>query len=188
MTVTLVGSRRCPKHIEEIAFGIAKKLAEAGIGMRSGGALGMDDAWERGYIAVGQRRIMDIILPTKNFNGKRPNGNEYTFIGDYDVTLLEEADRIIQSVHDHYDKLNNFSYWAHIRNVFQVLGKELNAPSTETFLYAPIKGSSVDGGTRTAYEISKLYGIPTYNLADRNTLLSMQERFGVKPSSLDFLL
>ena len=187
MSVTLVGSRVVPNHIESIAFRIGQKLAESGERMRSGGAHGMDHTWELAYRSVGKKRLMNIILPTELFNGKFSNKDYYTFIGDYDDTLLKKADSIIQEVHEYYDDLNGFSYWAHIRNVFQVLGEDLESPSTETFLYAPINGCSVKGGTRSAFEISKLYGIPTHNLAHRNTLLELQERFGVTPNNLHFL-
>jgi len=188
MAVTLVGSRKAPKHMLDLAYQIGYQLALSGEAMYSGGALGMDETWELGYHKAGRTDLINVILPTTNFNKRKPNDSFYTFIGDYDIKLLEKADKLIQQVHDHYDKLNGFSYFAHIRNCFQVLGHDLESPSTETFLYAPISGSKVLGGTSTAYEISKLHGIPTHNLAHRETMLELHERFGIRPPTLDFLL
>lgn len=187
MSVTLVGSRKAPDYALDAALQIGIKLAKSGEPMYSGGAPGMDDRWERSYIEAGCGHLLNIILPQKGFNGRKPDGINYTAIETYDRVLLEYADELIQEVHEYYHKLDGFSYWAHIRNCFQVLGHDLKSPSTECFLYAPVKGSGVTGGTSTAYNLCKKFNIPTYNIADSRDLAYLKTRFKIKDTNLNFL-
>lgn len=150
MSVTLIGSRNAPNHILDIATELGIKLAQQGREMWSGGAIGMDSAFEQGYIKSGRSDLMNIILPINGFNGKYDNSSNYSSVLGYDERLLQIADDMINEIHPHYNKLNGFSYFAHIGNCFQVLGKNLDTPTLECFLYAPVDGNGVKGGTRKA--------------------------------------
>lgn len=187
MSVTLVGSRKAPDYALDYARIIGIQLAQSGEEMFSGGALGMDDAWEKAYIEAGRSDLMNIILPKHRFGNKVDDGYNYLEITRYDEMLLGYADELIQEVHEYYHKLDGFSYWAHIRNCFQVLGHDLKTPSTECFLYAPVKGSGVTGGTSTAYNLCKKFNIPTYNIADSRDLAYLKTRFKIKDTNLNFL-
>lgn len=52
----------------------------------------------------------------------------------------------------------------HTRNVFQVLGKNLDKPSSFLICYAEVDKDGIPkGGTRTAWQIAKSRGIPCFN-------------------------
>jgi hypothetical protein len=159
--------------------------------MFSGAAFGMDDTWEQAYIRAGRKNKMNIILPEYNFEGRTVDNVNYFCIQDremYPQDLIDEADQMIRELHAFYDKLTGFAYWAHIRNCFQVLGHDLMSPSSECFLYAPMNGLHVKGGTNTAFKLCKRHGIPTYNLAVLHEADALRKRFGIKPVSLSFLM
>lgn len=72
--VAIVGSRRCTLYGREIAFLLAKELAEAGIGVISGMALGIDTAAHRGSIESRGYTVavlgcgVDRCYPPKNYD------------------------------------------------------------------------------------------------------------------------
>lgn len=183
--VTLIGSRKAPVRILSLAYDIGMVLAKQGVRMKSGGAPGMDHAWEMGYRAV-NRDLMTIFLPNSGFNGKKPDGRCYFTVTDAD--LIVQADEMIQKLHTYYDDLEGFAYNAHIRNCFQVLGRNLDSPAKEVFLWAPPSGTSVTGGTRTAFELAKQYNIQTWNLYHPSVQDVLRERFGLREPSLEFLM
>lgn len=183
--IALVGSRKAPVRILNLAYQLAQEMAKRGLRMTSGGAPGMDHTWEMGYRSI-NRQLMTIFLPNKGFNGKKPDGECYFTVDD--AHLIVQADEIIQDLHPYYDDLEGFAYNAHIRNCFQILGKNLDTPADEVFLWAPPSGTSVTGGTRTAFELAKQYNIQTWNLYHPSTQDVLRERFGLREPSLDFLM
>ena len=59
----------------------------------------------------------------------------------------------------------------HTRNVYQVLGLDLNTPSEFVVCYADVdKHNNVIGGTATAVNIAKEVGIPVYNISVKEQL------------------
>ena len=64
----------------------------------------------------------------------------------------------------------------HTRNVFQVLGEDLNNPSKMLVCWTPdgakeTKDTSyITGGTRTAIRLANVYGVPVYNLKNEDDL------------------
>lgn len=187
LSVTLVGSRVVPDRMATLAFKIGMQLEDD---MFSGGAFGMDDTWEQSYIRAGRKDKINIIIPEYNFEGRVTDNVNYFCIQDremYPQELIDEADEMIKSLHAFYDKLYGFAYWAHIRNCFQVLGHDLQSPSSECFLYAPVNGIHVKGGTNTAFRLCMRHGIPTHNLANPDTERELRKRFGIQENNLNFL-
>lgn len=187
MSVALIGSRKAPPHIIELATRIGFRLANDGVEMYSGGALGMDSAFETGYTLAARRSLCNIILPTEDFNGHYGDPSSF-WIEDYPEHILKCCDKLIQKVHSHYEDLKGFAYWAHIRNCIQVLGHDLQSTVNEVFLWAPPNGVGVKGGTNTAFRIAQARGISCWNLARQEHLYYVEQRFGLKSNNLDFLM
>ncbi len=176
---TGVGSRNTPTEVIEVMKGMAGKLSKASYTLRSGGAEGADQAFEQGCLDTGGK--LDIYLPFNNFKGRTdsshgcdPNGVAYM-----DATKLPnyaQAQQILKETLDpsHFSRLNGFALKAHTRNVYQVLGNDLNTPSE--VLYCWTKDGAEVGGTATAIKLAKRYGVPVVNLGDSETLASIKAK------------
>lgn len=185
--VTLIGSRKAPLDILNDAIRIGRQLAIMKIPMFSGGADGMDSAFEQGYNEVRAQKLENIILPQNGFNSKvHTKGSQFYPLERYNKKLIEKAEDIVSQIHPHWP-LSGFARRAHTRNVFQVLGHDLNSPAEAVILYAPINGNSVKGGTRTAFEIAKQNGIKTYNLYDPKEYNEIHKLLKIKKFRLDDL-
>lgn len=177
---TLIGSRSTPDDMKNILFDISLVLLNKGYIGRSGDALGADRcltnaakhfAGDDNLMSATIKRgseFTEIYLPYKGFQGN------YTIKPPF--YLLDEgtekaAADIVKEVHPNWEavmtsknKGKPFAYQAHTRNVCQILGKDLNTPSSVCILWAEATKQGVKGGTNTAYQLAKRYNIPTYNL------------------------
>ena len=108
----------------------------------------------------------EIYIPWEGFN-QHYSGRTSWLVTD--KLTLESADKLAAEVHPAWDRCSPAVKKLHIRNTFQVLGINLLRPSSLLICWAPIQGDSIKGGTRTAWEIAKLYDIPRFNLADPGT-------------------
>lgn len=149
---TGIGSRETPLDIGLKMAGIANMLGKQGYTLRSGGADGADTYFEQGC----GLQPKEIYLPWKNFN-KNPSDL---------FEVSNEALNIAKSIHPNWTNLTHGAKLLHARNVYQVLGKDLQTPSSFLICWTK-KGESV-GGTRTAIELALKKGIPVYNLAVRD--------------------
>lgn len=105
-------------------------------------------------------------IPNSNF--QRGMG---TPVGTLDVTAPAldnwiEAVRIARDVYGSgWGYISQGDRDLHTRNVYQVLGTDLNTRSEFVLLAAPRDGpKKVKGGTNTAFQVAMLFGVPTYNL------------------------
>jgi hypothetical protein len=157
---TGVGSRETPAEVLNLMYDLAAKLGGRGYILRSGGADGADKAFEDGCCKVDAD--MEIYLPWSGFNDHVHNPEKGYFLPD----LYEggEAFKIASGVHPAWDKLTQGAKRLHSRNVFQVLGHDLDTPSKFLVCYAKPVGDSVSGGTRTAVELAKKWNVPVVNL------------------------
>lgn len=158
---TGVGSRETPDEVLNLMYDLAAKLGGRGYTLRSGGADGADQAFEDGCISVNGSK--EIYLPWGGFNNK----DIYPSLGYYgpDKATHEMAEGIAQSIHPAWDKLTRGAKGLHTRNIYQVLGQDLNTPSKFLVCYAKTtKSGSITGGTRTAYELGKKWNVPVVNL------------------------
>ncbi|NYZ25158.1 hypothetical protein HND93_36125, partial [Azospirillum sp. ROY-1-1-2] len=62
-----IGSRETPPAVLEVMAAVGERLAQLGWVLRSGGAVGADQAFERGCDRVGGRK--EIFLPWPGFDG-----------------------------------------------------------------------------------------------------------------------
>ena len=142
---TGVGSRNTPPDILGLMARIAGRLAEDGFVLRSGGAKGADLAFESG---AGD--LKEIYLAK-------------------DATL--EAMELAGRFHPAWDRCSDFAKRLHGRNSFQVLGRNLDVPSS-FLICCTADGCTCDaersistGGTGTAISIADYFGIEVFNLA-----------------------
>lgn len=172
---TGVGSRETPQEFQLHMISIANRLTRNGWTLRSGKADGADALFQNGVQASGREGSAEIYKPWHSFNSS-PNSDSFTLesglvvMNYWDIAgdrlpNWAEAEEIASQIHPAWDRLKRGAKALHTRNVYQVLGKDLNSPSEFLLCYAPVQGKSVKGGTRTAYELAKEYDVPCFNYA-----------------------
>ena len=140
---TGVGSRKTPQDVLALMTEIAFRLSNMGVGLRSGGALGADRAFESGA------RYKQI------------------FFARHSTPVAES---LAAQFHPVWDRLPRYAQQLHGRNAFQVLGDDLGTPSSYLICWTPDgclchKDRSIKtGGTGTAISIASAHGIPVFNL------------------------
>ena len=141
---TGIGSRQTPKDILMLMTTIARKLAALGWTLRSGGADGADSAFESGA------GLKNIYLA-------------------HHATPASTA--IAARFHPAWNRCSEFARKLHGRNSFQVLGSDLNTPSsfllcwTQDGCTCHADRTIKTGGTGTAISIADHFGVPVFNLA-----------------------
>lgn len=159
---TGIGSRDVPEDVYKLLKALGKKLATQGYTLRSGGAHGCDSAFYEGCKEAGGRS--EIFVPWSGFNSLY--GENIICLDDIPQTLIYRAEWEARQVHPVFDSLSQGARKLHTRNVFQIRGALLSRESSFVVCYAPVQGNSVKGGTRTAVELAKIYGVPVYNVFD----------------------
>lgn len=147
MYYTGIGNRDIPNGISTLIERIAIYLEECGYILRSGGAPGSDSAFEH---AVSNKENKIIYLPWNGFNGR---------IGFIDFS--DEVYLIAKEHHPYWDNLTASVQKLMMRNVYQILGEDLNTPSMFVVCY----NSKENSGTAMALRVAKSYDVPIYNLA-----------------------
>lgn len=164
---TGIGSRSCPENIRAMMSLIAKTLCSEGYRLRSGGAEGADLAFQSDGYAPG-----DIYLPWKNFN-KEVNRmtskvssltcQQYRYVEAPKLDNWDEALEILNKIRPLVSLPERTHRLLHGRNVYQVLGDNLNNPSS--FLICWTLDGKIAGGTATAIKLAQKYNVPVINLA-----------------------
>jgi len=161
MFYTGVGSRNTPEAIQLIQQQLAMHLEGRGYVLRSGGAKGSDNAFEKGVTVP---EYKEIFVPWSGFNGYTGGP------GVIDMTGLEnrgEAASIAETIHPAWDRLSRGARALHTRNVYQVLGLDLKTPSRFLLCWAEYQGNNrnvVKGGTNTAVQLALRNGVPVLNM------------------------
>lgn len=151
---TGIGSREVYGHVIHMAIMIAEELAKFGFILRSGGAEGMDTAFENGCDRVGGKK--EIYLPWKGFNNN----------GSHLYTPSPLAHEYASAFHPNWSNLSIGAKKLHARNSHQVLGFDLETPSRFIICY-----SEGTGGTEQALRIARELGISIINLYDYDSSL-----------------
>lgn len=142
---TGVGSRQTPEDVRKAFESIAKYLASIGWVLRSGAADGADAAFEKGCIAGNGRK--EIYLPWKEFNGSFSS-------------LIVKDTKAFEIAAEHHPGWENLKFSVrklHARNVHQVLGKNLDSPSSLLICWTP--NGSGKGGTGQAIRLANTYNV-----------------------------
>lgn len=176
---TGIGSRETPQHIIELMEKIAYILYFQGWSLRSGAADGADTAFEYGYRSAVWRHKMnaypmyvmplggaEIYLPWRNFLKNRVTDSildwRSDFYYNFSEDIEEQASKLVDEIHPAPHMLTYGARKLHMRNCYQVLGQDLNSPSS--FVVCWTKGGKDIGGTRTAIMLARKYNIPVCNL------------------------
>jgi hypothetical protein len=155
---TGVGSRATPQHILQIMTAVAAKLMASDWILRSGGADGADSAFEAG-------------------------AGDYKHIF-YANDATSAAMDIAAKFHPAWNRCSAFAKRLHGRNSFQVLGENLDAPSsmlicwTRDGAYSNNMRSISTGGTGTAISIADHYRVQIFNLAQAAHLARVKKFIG----------
>lgn len=161
--VTFVGSREASGE-ELIKYGIlASEYAKRGYTLRSGNAEGFDQIINN---APEQQR--EIYLPYASF-GPKCSGNKLipsTF------SNYHQAVEIVKKLHPN-KHLNNMQMQYLARDVYQVLGEDLQTPSEVLYCWTKDGAETIEeltpatGGTAMAIRVALYYHIPIINLKNR---------------------
>lgn len=157
-----VGSRSTPQNIQLLMTKLAFKLAQKGYILRSGGAGGADDAFERGVIDYAEQydsrdTLAQIYVPWAGFVEYDEMFKDWYKVLDR-LPNKDKAQEIASKVHPAWDKCSRGAKALHTRNVYQVLGDSLNTPSQFLICWAePDKHGVPKGGTRTAWVLGEEY-------------------------------
>lgn len=147
-----IGSRKTPKEILSVMTTLASMLEDLGMILRSGGAKGADLAFEKGV---------------------KDSDNKEIF---YSHHANLESIKIASKYHSAWDFLPEYARKLHARNVFQILGKDLQTPSSIVICWTPDgaekseQTSKKTGGTGQAIRVADAYNIPIINLHHWNSL------------------
>lgn len=103
---------------------------------------------------------MEIYLPWNGFNGKWEDREDgYYEMADH---TFKQAMEIAQEFHPYWNNLSNGARLLMTRNTYQVLGQDLETPSTCVICYT--EGGKGGGGTGLGIRLAKAYDIPVYDL------------------------
>lgn len=148
-----IGSRGTPESILIKMTEISCVLSTGNCILRSGAASGADTAFYNGS----SRSKREIFLPWEGFNNFRSDG---TFIVP-DDTIFKQAMEIASKFHPAWDKCSFGAKKLHARNSFQILGADLQTPSSFVVCYT--KDGLTGGGTGQAIRIANHYNIPVFD-------------------------
>ena len=120
---TGIGSRQTPDEVQNEIVKWSNSMQNNWI-LRSGGAKGADDAFERG-ITISDRK--EIYLPWAQFGGRQGSGT-YT-VTSFAKSIQRCAQEIAKRYHPFWEKLTSGGEILMTRNVMQILGQDLKTPS-----------------------------------------------------------
>lgn len=155
-----IGSRQTPSTVLMYMTRLAKRLAELGFVLRSGGAGGADTAFEAG---AGEAK--EIFLPWKGFNGNKSRL----------YSQSDEAYAMAARFHPNWNACTRGARAMHARNCHQVLGADLDDPVQFVLCWTP--NGTGSGGTGQAIRIARHYEIPVFDLGNGKTAVTTLSEF-----------
>lgn len=158
--VAIVGSRETPLDELELMVRLGRTCTDFGLAVSSGDAFGADRAgWygamqSRVYSEIGSR----IYLTDSAKNRTRATTLGFIIAEDY-PEHWDMAKSLAFAARGSFGGLNEYGIGLHTRNVYQILGHNLDEPIKLMFYYAkPVgnpKDERVSGGTNTAVQLAK---------------------------------
>ena len=142
-TCAIIGNRYgVPESIIKYLEDIGYYLGASGFTLQSGGALGCDQAGERGFDKGGHPKI---IRKAKH--------------------ATPEAIALASQFHESWNSCSDYVRQLHGRNSMIILGDDLKSPVEFVLCYAT---SEIKGGTALGIKIARDNGVPVFNLYKKN--------------------
>lgn len=167
MVIAIIGSRATPEDALVRMRQVAMWCSSNSIVVRSGKAGGADAAAIYGCMDALSRGTLnatpEMYIPWSGF------GDE-TMTNAWDIQLGDNpiAATIAESIHPAWNMCKQGAKKLHTRNVGQILGKDLVTPSDVVLYWCKEdKNGEPTGGTATAVNLAKKYGIPTANMLNK---------------------
>lgn len=157
-----IGSRKTPKDILDVMANYAYVAGRHGWVLRTGGAPGADQAFERGA-KLGDCKI-EMYLPWPGFEN-----HSYATLDE----PADEAYEIAKRYHPAWGRLSHGAKKLIARNTHQVLGETLDDPATLVVCWT--EGGKMKGGTAQALRIAEDYSIPIKNMGIPSDLEEIAE-------------
>jgi hypothetical protein len=179
---TGIGSRKAPRDVLEKTYTLGYLLAKRGYKLRSGRAMGMDEAFEAGctkYEKVIGILMKEIYLPWDGFRKTETtlSGGEY-IQSDIEAETCGEL-LVSKKILRGYGVLKSSIKRLFSRNVYQVTGQDSAYSDFVIYWCLPDEDNRPTGGTRVAVELAKSLGIPTYNLCVKEQSEALYKRLGI---------
>lgn len=167
-----IGSRETPQDVLDLMTLIAATQAMRGWTLRTGIALGADQAF-----ALGAGPNAEWSLPWLSFEQAFQDAQLASFPPKPTILLPSRIEEnVARQYHPAWDRLSQGAKKLHARNVLQVLGKghapsyePIRFPNPSSFVVCWTKDGKASGGTGQAIRIAEAYGIPVRNLHDPKT-------------------
>lgn len=159
---TFVGSRKAPDAVIKECSKMVSEYVKRGYKVRSGNAEGFDQSLKD----VGEND-REIYLPYKDFGPKLKGKNVY--IPDIEFNNYDKAVALVNKLHPN-KQLKEWQMKYLARDVYQVLGKDLNTPSELVICWTEDGADNIEmltsktGGTAMAIRIAEYYHIPVINI------------------------
>lgn len=189
-----IGSRETPAEVQTQMERVAGILAERGYTLRSGGAEGADQAFERG---AAKKEIFQGMIPT----GEREKRIAHEIHPDLKAAMEASKSRKVKAKLEagatlsEAEKSGERSAWAvenlMARNTNQVFGKNLDTPVDFVLAWTRngeesfAQRTASTGGTGQAIELASRKGIPVINLANPDwevRLNQLLDKLGYNPN------
>jgi hypothetical protein len=162
---TGIGTRNVSNDLIDFISWVGISLAKANYILRSGAADGCDKAFELGCdLQAGSK---EIFIPWRKFS------EDDSHISLEDLDNVEQAETIAEQFHPSWQWLKFGAKKLHTRNVYQVLGEDLQTPSKFVVCYTT--DGEASGGTGQAMRIAEAYDIPIYNLYHESTRKEIED-------------
>lgn len=172
---TLVGSRETSQEGLEVLARLVHEMAKNFCVGRSGGADGADSVLE--HVLRYSTGLKEVYLPWDKFNGRVADGVEYMNASRF--SNYTQAMEIAKATHPAWERCSQGAQKLHARNVYQVLGKDLESPSLILICWAQPTGTGVKGGTNTAVQLAKRNDVPVLNVYGMNEQQAVHELFEI---------
>lgn len=174
MIYTGIGSRKTPQVILNLMNEIGMYFGSYGWTLRSGGAEGADTAFEHGHNVSGVEK--EIYLPCEGYRNHQSNlylhGPNVNTGGAFSIAEMIWAKRDDRKCE--WNNLKEFTKAAFARDIFQVLGAQLNKPSD--ILICWTEDGEASGGTGMAIKTAQLLKeIPGITIERPTIIVNLQK-------------
>ena len=168
-----VGARKTPIIVLNTMIEFGSMQAKMGNKLRSGGAVGADTAFQQGHYKISKSGVT-IFIPWDEFNDNFQKTDSNIHVG-----VCRKALILAKEFYDankfgyRWDNLSQGAKKLQSRNVYQILGLDLETPVDYVICWTP-KGQEI-GGTGQAIRIATHHKIPIINLGIPQNLKHVQK-------------